>query len=239
MAHAHRAHETSAAAKATTEQRAQEQGATISQLRQAISMLDNERDALVSEVDQKTEDLHHADQQLQHALHVLADRDVKEQLMLQESGRHTKLRAQAEDERDSLRSQLDALVCSDKDLRQEVRSREAELSATSQDLRKMIHENQVVNAEIQGYSVETNRLRAQLDEARAHVARLEQAGNVREREVEELLDAYRRLSDEAHASQAASTQLGVECDRLRMYARSLELESEAMLGHMEGVLQEG
>jgi hypothetical protein len=38
----------------------------------------------------------------------------------------------------------------------------------------------------------------------------------------ELLGSYRRLGGDAHAAQAASTQLGSECDRLRQYAHSLE-----------------
>jgi len=223
------------AAVAEAAARGDEQAARIAQLRQAISMLDTERDALVSEVDHKSEEEQVLRVSLSHAVQAAGSRDAREAVLVQEVGHNATLRAQAEDERDALRSRIDALAESEGHLRHELAERESELAATAHDLRKMIHENQVINAEINQLSEEAARLRDQLGEAHADIERLQQAAKAGESEMAELLRSYRRLSSEAHAAQASCTQLGSECHRLRQYAHSLERALEDTHAQMEGV----
>jgi len=227
--------EAQAAARLAAEQALLEKDAAVAQLRQTVAMLDEERDALVAEVDEKAEELHALGAKLGRASEAAA---AAEQLLrpaldraVAESEQRGKQLSQAAAERDALIAQLGESQGLAGRLRDEARTREAALAATSEDLRQMIRENQLVNEESQSSAAAAAQMRRELDEARENSVFLQQVVQAFEAEKEELLEAYTRLGEEASAAQSSSHALEAECDTLRKYAHGVEQALKAATEH--------
>jgi len=148
-----------------------------------------------------------------------------------ESEQRGKQLSQAAAERDALIAQLGESQGLAGRLRDEARTREAALAATSEDLRQMIRENQLVNDESQSSAAAAAQMRRELDEARENSVFLQQVVQAFEAEKEELLEAYTRLGEEASAAQSSSHALEAECDTLRKYAHGVEQALKAATEH--------
>lgn len=194
-----------------------EQEETIDHLRQTIRMLDKERDMLVSEVDRKAEELQRIGEKLQLNEQTLRESGQKMRLALQDADRTALLLSQAEAERDALRKQLRDTVLSENIFREERAAREEELSATSTDLWKMIHENQMVNAEAQRFAMDNKKLHERLAQAESRSAYFKQAHEACKSDKDDILESYRRLTHDA----TTTSDLG----QLRAHVQSPTLHS--------------
>ena len=77
---------------------------------------------------------------------------------------------------------------------------EAELAVTSDDLRKMIRENQILNEELQRAGSDADRLQQELAQAISRVTYFEQLSKARETKKQELLRSYRKVGEEVSAT---------------------------------------
>ena len=89
-------------------------------------------------------------------------------------------------------ARLDELVTAEAALRGAVQANEAELAATTDDLNKMIRENQYLNEELQRGAREKERLQADLRRVEGARAQLSSAVDAKTEEKEEVLRSYRR-----------------------------------------------
>ena len=172
---------------------------------------------LVSEVDRKAEELQRIGEKLQLNEQTLRESGQKMRLALQDADRTALLLSQAEAERDALRKQLRDTVLSENIFREERAAREEELSATSTDLWKMIHENQMVNAEAQRFAMDNKKLHERLAQAESRSAYFKQAHEACKSDKDDILESYRRLTHDA----TTTSDLG----QLRAHVQSPTLHS--------------
>ena len=145
-------------------------------LRELVASLDAERDALSAAVDERAEEAVALKQSSECALQTVAESERQLLEAREQNGRQAKLLASLEAGCAVLQSRLDEASKAEAALRGAARANEEELANVSDDLRKMIQENQLTNEELQKaarsaerYGDESRRLEARVAQLQAAV----------------------------------------------------------------------
>ena len=158
--------------------------------------------------------------------------------MEEQAERRAKALADAEGAREVLQVRLNAMGEAEERLRAEADANEAALAATTDDLRKIIRENQVLNHELQRAASERERSHLELRQAVSKAAHFERAVKAKEAEREELLASYRALGDDAAATGSSLHSSELECARLVSTVTALEAELHTAHGQSAALQSE-
>eukprot|EP00802_Teleaulax_amphioxeia_P002899 Tamp_02902.p1 GENE.Tamp_02902~~Tamp_02902.p1 ORF type:complete len:1275 (+),score=395.64 Tamp_02902:191-3826(+) len=191
----------------------------------AVTDVDGERDALLNQLDEKTQMVRTLEGRLSEALkdqHTsLADVTSVQQ--------QADMLRQALNERDA---QYKALQM---DLRDEMQQRSGaeqlcnakmeEARVLAADLSTMTRENQVVNDEMAAVVAQRDALKRDLDEALQRLTVSQQMVQAREKERQDILMSYRALNEEKQRSDTGTNRVAMELHQVRaqVYAREEEL----------------
>ena len=191
-------------------------------LRELVASLDAERDALSAAVDERAEEAVALKQSSECALQTVAESERQLLEAREQNGRQAKLLASLEAGCAVLQSRLDEASKAEAALRGAARANEEELANVSDDLRKMIQENQLTNEELQKAARSAERYGDESRRLEARVAQLQAAVEAGGEEKEEMLRSYRRQAEEVAAIRLSMSTLADERDSLRSQLSLLE-----------------
>ncbi|XP_074651450.1 uncharacterized protein LOC141906138 isoform X2 [Tubulanus polymorphus] len=207
-------------------------------LRQTISELDKEKDMLQVAVDEKTERLAGAEDELAQKNQLCGDQRMQTS-ELENKLKHTNEGlAYKEHEITSLRRQLDAAQRDNSELS---RAREGALRENrrlQEDLAVMTKTNQGLNTDLDDAMAETSEFRSQVQDYVSEVKRVEELLAQKEEERSDLLEQYRQLSLEADRFQAEAHQLESEGSTLRLEVLNKEGDVRRLKDRIEQLERE-
>ena len=212
--------------------------AQVGSLRELIASLDAERDALSAAVDAKAEEAVGLRQAAEKALgeSSAAERTIAE---LRGQASHTAgLLASLEGSRDALQAKVEGLSRDAARLTAQRTSDQEELANVTDDLSKMIRENQLLNEELQKLGRQAERASLEATRSEGRASQMRASVDAAKEEREELVRSYKRLTDELSASKAAMASANEEKDGLRAQMGLLEEGYAELQSQVSRVQQE-
>ena len=173
-----------------------EREGTLREMRELVSSLDRERDGLALLVDEKAEEVHRLRGSSEASLERAADAERQLVASREQVTQQARLLSSAEAARDELVAKLDEATHAESAARSAQRVSEEELGAVTDDLGKMIRENQFLNEELQRSGRQGERTQAEMRRHEAKSAQLVAQLAAAAEEKEEIVRSYRRQADE-------------------------------------------
>lgn len=216
------------------------QNEDVTGLRATVTKLDREKDSLQAMLDDKTERIAILEDQLAKRESLIMEQKVMTNNIENQLDRATEDLSSCDRELRSLRRQLDSTQT---ELAEAIRGKDVavrENSRLQEDLATMTRENQDVNIELNDILRETEESKAKIKEYIMRIANTEGTITSKEREMQDLLEQYRRVAAERDSAegkyrmQADEIQalklehMSAESEKLRLTEKASSLEREIM-----------